>query len=101
MKYYSKEGKPEGSEPLFTCDDAFEFISLDKKNPTEKVTLVGNLCTATDIIAEDIYMPHLENNDIIVITNAGAYGQVLSPFQFSNQEIPVELFLNKDHQIII
>ena len=33
---------------------------------TEAVTLVGNLCTGTDVIAEDLPMPHLECGDLIV-----------------------------------
>ena len=66
----------------------------------ETVTLVGNLCTASDVIAEDIQLPPLACGDVIVITNAGSYAAVLSPFQFSLQEKPVELFLTRDGEAI-
>ena len=70
----------------------------DKK---EKVTLVGNLCTATDVIAEDIVLPSMDCGDIILINNAGSYAAVLSPMQFSSQEKPVEVFLSVDGSIKI
>lgn len=93
------ETLPAASEPLFTCKDAFQFLSLKGKAPTELVTLVGNLCTTADVMAEDILMPHLECGDSVVITNAGSYGAVLSPMQFSSQDRPVELFLTADGQV--
>lgn len=91
---YASEQSPQGSEPLFTSTDAFQFIALNKNAPLERIDLVGNLCTAADVIAKDIMMPHLECGDSIVITNAGAYAAVLSPMQFSTQPQPAELFLN-------
>lgn len=91
---YSSEQSLQGSEPLFTNTDAFQFVALNKNAPLEQIDLVGNLCTATDVIAKDIVMPRLECGDILVITNAGAYAAVLSPMQFSTQPQPAELFLN-------
>lgn len=99
MRYAAQE-EPAPFEPLFTRKDAFQFLTLKDEEPTELVTLVGNLCTATDVVAEDIMLPHLECGDCIVITNAGSYAAVLSPMQFSTQEKPVELFLTTDEKII-
>ena len=68
-----------GSEPLFTALDAFTFLTIPSASQkTETVTLVGNLCTATDVIAEGIILPALEPGDLIIITNAGSYGAVLA-----------------------
>lgn len=97
---YISEILPEPSEPLFTCKDAFEFITLKENIDMEKVTLVGNLCTATDSIVEDINLPRLECGDVIIITNAGSYAAVLSPMQFSSQEKPVELFITKNGEVL-
>lgn len=74
------------AEPLFTVPNAFQFLPFSKRGSLETVTLVGNLCTAADVIAEDICMPRLECGDNVVITNAGAYAAALSPMQFSAQE---------------
>ena len=67
---------------------------------TEKVNLVGNLCTAADVIASDIMMPHLEKGDLIAVTNAGSYAAVLSPMQFSSQIPPAQLFVLADGKFI-
>lgn len=97
---YAAQDKPVSSEPLFTGKNAFQFLTFKDEEPTECVTLVGNLCTATDVVAEDIMLPHLECGDCIVITNAGSYAAVLSPMQFAMQEKPRELFLTTDDKII-
>ncbi|MCC8025926.1 MAG: diaminopimelate decarboxylase [Clostridium sp.] len=97
---YAEGDFPAGSEPLFTALDAFEvltFPSASKK--TETVTLVGNLCTAADVIAENIILPILKPGDLLIITNAGSYGAVLSPMQFSSLDKPAELFLSQGGKI--
>ncbi|MGP1411856.1 MAG: diaminopimelate decarboxylase family protein [Peptoanaerobacter stomatis] len=98
MKYASSSPMP--YEPFFTCEDAFQFKALTDRSDIETVNLVGNLCTAIDVIAEDINLPVLEKDDVIVITNAGAYASVLTPMQFSSQEKPPELFLNTKNEVI-
>lgn len=95
-------GRPlPASEPLFTAADAFAVSALCEAPPTEEVTIAGNLCTVADVVAENIKMPHLVRGDILTISNAGAYGAVLSPMQFSSQEVPAELFLKKDGSILV
>lgn len=98
--YAAQEGLAP-SEPLFTGKDAFQFLTFKDNEPAELVTLAGNLCTATDVVAEDIMLPHLECGDCIAITNAGSYAAVLSPMQFATQEKPVEIFLTTDDKIIV
>lgn len=100
VEHYAVEESPASSEPLFTARDAFQFLTLKDEAPSETVTLVGNLCTATDVIAENIPMPHLECGDTVIITNAGGYAAVLSPLQFSSQERPAELFLTQSGEVI-
>ena len=94
------QGEPAGSEPLFTGVDAFDFLTLRPAwEGMETVTLTGNLCTATDVIAEDVTLPVLERGDLVLVTNAGSYGAVLSPMQFSSQPRPAELFLHEDGRV--
>lgn len=97
---YSSEDSPAGAEPLFTSKNAFGFHALKEEAPCETVTLAGNLCTGADVIAEDIYLPHLEIGDAVIITNAGSYAAALSPMQFSSQERPRELFLSQSGEIV-
>lgn len=98
---YAPEGSPPGSEPLFTAKDAFAYLTLKEGQAAEEtVTLVGNLCTAADIVAENIALPHLDCGDAIVITNAGSYGAVLSPMQFSTQPQPKAFFLTRTGELL-
>lgn len=98
---YAPEGSPPGSEPLFTAKDAFACLTLKEGQAAEEtVTLVGNLCTAADIVAENIALPHLDCGDAIVITNAGSYGAVLSPMQFSTQPQPKAFFLTRTGELL-
>lgn len=79
-------------EPLFTTRDAcaIHVIPWDTtcKTGLETVTLVGNLCTASDVIARDIRLPRLEPGDMVVMTHAGSYASVLTPMQFSSHDAP-------------
>lgn len=96
IKSYAGKQELTGTEPLFTSADAFQILPLQKDGPLEKVTVVGNLCTAADVLAEDIWLPPLTCGDLLVVTNAGSYAAVLSPMQFSSQEQPAECFLTAD-----
>jgi diaminopimelate decarboxylase len=45
----------------------------------ETVTIVGNLCTPLDLLADQVQLPHAEPGDLIAIFCAGAYGLTASP----------------------
>ena len=92
------KGEAMSAEPLYTGKNAFPISVPGKcaEAETETVTLAGNLCTAADVIAENIELPKLSCGDTIAISNAGAYAASLSPMQFSHQEQPTELFLRAD-----
>lgn len=91
---------PAPCEPLFTCTDSFRVLSLNGSAQTERVTLVGSLCTAADVVARDVLLPRLEVGDAVAITHAGSYAAVLSPVQFSSQIPPAQLFLTGDGKVL-
>lgn len=94
VEKYDETGHPALCDPLFSGARAFPISTLREGNP-ETVTITGNLCTAADIIAEDITLPRLAEGDGIVIGNAGAYAATLSPFAFSSLERPKEFLLKE------
>ena len=57
-----------------------EIVNLTKAHqvPTETVTVVGPICETGDRIGSDRLLPLSEENDVILIANAGAYGYVMS-----------------------
>lgn len=97
---YTKDESPAAFEPLFTKKSAFQYLPVVEIEEKEVVTIVGNLCTGTDLVAKDVELPKMEVGDGIIMTNAGSYARVLTPLQFSSQEPPAEIFLKKDGSTI-
>lgn len=87
-------------EPLFTGVGSFQYEVINKTKEKERVNLVGNLCTATDLIAENIEIEKLEPGDLLLINNAGAYAAVLTPMQFASLEKPLEYLLTEDNNLL-
>ena len=101
VERYAPEGPCPGCEPLYTGRNSFSVTVLAKPGaPLETVDLVGNLCTAADVVAEGIRLPRPEPGDAVVIRPAGAYAATLSPMGFSSQDKPAELFLRADGTLI-
>lgn len=96
IESYTDAEHPHNCEPMYTGRNAFGFMPLVDTAETETVTLAGNLCTGTDIIARDITLPKLDCGDVFVITNAGSYAAVLSPMQFASLTPPAQVLLKPD-----
>ena len=82
------------AEPIFTAKDAWRITSDSAAEETVPVTIVGNLCTASDILAENIRLPRPAIGDRITFTHAGSYACTLSPQLFGSQKKPEEVFLS-------
>lgn len=87
-----------GQEPLYTTGTQSEFCILGRNKNHETVDIVGNLCTALDVIAKDISLPHAEIGDILAVSNAGSYGYTLTPLLFSSQESPKEFLWIEENE---
>ena len=83
------------AEPLFTGTDAFDFTIIGRgvDKQLEKVTVVGSLCTGTDILAEGIMLAKAEIGDYLVVSKAGSYAYTLSPLLFSSQAVPKQFLV--------
>lgn len=84
----AKENEVPGMEPLFTSIDEFSIRVLNDVSEQETVTVVGNLCTALDVIQENVTMNKATIGDLIEIDNAGSYAYSLSPLFFSSHPLP-------------
>ena len=89
-----------GMEPLFTSYNAFEVSVLNDSNEKEVVNVVGNLCTALDVIAEGLETNKAEIGDIIKISNAGSYAYSLSPLLFSSHPLPKQYLYTSEEKYI-
>lgn len=99
---YAGEYCDRPAEPFFTKTDAYPLwcVSGDgrKIEERETVTMAGNLCTANDMIAEDINFRKLVPGDLVVVRNAGAYASVVSPMQFCALPRPAQIMIREDDQ---
>ena len=59
----------------------------------EAVTVVGNLCTPLDLLADQVELPHADVGDLIAIFCAGAYGLTASPQAFLSQSAAKEMMV--------
>lgn len=89
-----------GQEPLFTSYDAFELKVMNNSPQKEKITVVGNLCTALDVIKEDVELNKAAIGDIISVSNAGSYAYSLSPLIFSSHPLPAQFLLCVDGEMV-
>ena len=59
-----------------------EIVNLSRidEAPSETVTVVGPICETGDRLGTDRLLPPCQEGDVILVTNAGAYGHVMSSF---------------------
>lgn len=62
----------------------------------EVVTIVGNLCTPTDVVGQNVKIAKAEVGDYIVVEKSGAYGLSFSPLKFLKHREPIEVLYSND-----
>ena len=68
---------------------------------TEKMHIVGPLCTPEDCIARNIELNSVGVGDFIVVLKSGAYGLSYSPVFFLGHPAPMEILKFQDHFYVI
>ncbi len=66
-----------------------------------KVTIAGKCCESGDLLAKDIYMPEVMENDIIAVLATGAYNYSMSSNYNRIPKPPVVLVKEGRHRIIV
>lgn len=76
-------------------------VFVDDSKGSENVTIVGNICESGDILAADRSLPLIDEDDIICVLDAGAYGFSMSS-NYNNRLRPAEVLidLNGNHRLI-
>ncbi len=81
--------------------DAYHHIDVlgkDNDAPTEVVDVVGSLCENNDKFAIQRTLPHIANEDILIIHDTGAHGSAMG-FTYNGKLRPKELLLRSDGQV--
>jgi diaminopimelate decarboxylase len=60
---------------------------------TERVSVVGPLCTPLDLLADQMDLPKAESGDLVVVFQSGAYGASASPQGFLSHPHCVEVLV--------
>ncbi|MDO5845675.1 MAG: hypothetical protein Q4Q04_02005, partial [Methanocorpusculum sp.] len=89
------------AEPLITNDNPCRFFVLNESTKQERVTITGNLCSASDVLAQDVLVNEAETGDMLMVTNAGSYGYSLSLRDFAGQRTPKEFFQTTGLKILL
>ena len=53
-------------------------LQQNENAPTEPVTIAGNINEAIDLLAEDVWLPPIEEGDYLTLLNVGGYGSASS-----------------------
>lgn len=81
---------------FFRRNPQFHFITEGPADEVETVNIVGNLCTTADTLGTDVSAPHLEEGDLVIIPNAGAYCQTTALWGFNSQPLFFEGMLSQN-----
>lgn len=74
----------------------FPMHVLGKKEINSNFYVTGPLCTPTDLIGQNVQLSqNVDEDDIIVIENSGAYGLTYSPYGFLSHDLPKEIAFDK------
>jgi diaminopimelate decarboxylase/aspartate kinase len=71
-----------------------EIVNLSRVDEpaTELVNIVGPICESADVLGHDRLLPVTREGDVLLIANAGAYGQVMSS-QYNLRSPAPEVFI--------
>jgi diaminopimelate decarboxylase len=76
---------------------AYHHIYVANSRPLAKpesvVTVTGQVCENTDVLAKDRPLPHMQVGDVIVVMNTGAYGYAMAS-QYNSRPRAVEILVN-------
>ncbi|MGE4284219.1 MAG: diaminopimelate decarboxylase [Clostridia bacterium] len=68
--------------------------AADDSKEEKVVNVVGNICESGDIIAKERKLPAIEENDILGVMDAGAYGYAMSS-NYNNRLRPAEVLIQE------
>jgi diaminopimelate decarboxylase len=84
-----------GRGNIYRRNPEFHFITDSPNDEYEIVNLVGNLCTPADTLGWEVKAPRLEEGDLVIVPNSGAYCATTGALGFNSQRLFSEGFLTE------
>lgn len=76
-------------------------IASKSEQSLEEVSVVGPLCTPTDILGQRVELPPAAEGDLLIIEKSGAYGLSHSPVMFLSHTLPAEVMVCQNETYIL
>ncbi|MBO6158522.1 MAG: diaminopimelate decarboxylase [Firmicutes bacterium] len=83
---------------LYDSYHKIETWPVRENAPVLSYTVVGNICESGDILAKDRELPQMEENDLVIVCDAGAYGYSMAS-NYNNRLRPAEVLIGEDDQV--
>ncbi|MFB6291789.1 MAG: hypothetical protein ABEI58_00160 [Candidatus Nanohaloarchaea archaeon] len=83
--------------------DAYHEILVAKdleREPNEEKTVVGPVCSSTDVLAENRELPDIREGDLLAIMNSGAYGFTMAS-HWNSRPLPAEVMVEDGEPYVI
>lgn len=100
--------KEQGGETLYIVDASMTelmrpalygayhgLVPVNQSAAVHSVTVVGPVCETTDVLRQDVTLPALQYNDLLAITDVGAYGMVMAN-TYNQRPRPAEVVTDGD-----
>jgi diaminopimelate decarboxylase len=71
-----------------------------EKKAVKKVDICGRICENSDIFSRNTLLPELDDDDVVIFKDAGAYGFVMSSI-YNGRPQPAEIAIRNDNIIFI
>lgn len=84
---------------LYQSRHAIEPV-LEHDGPTEPWDVVGPICESTDVFARDVALGPIEEGDLVVLMDTGAYGATMASEYNSRPLVPEVLVREDDWSLI-
>lgn len=86
--------------PVFIKENKYPIHKAGKNNGERMLySIAGIMCTPIDILAEEVLLPKLNTGDVVVFSNAGAYGYTMSLTKFISHKEASEIYISKNNKI--
>lgn len=85
---------------LYQAEFTVQIANKPEEKFYEEVTIAGRYCESGDIIVKNIYLPKLENGDILCIYNTGSYNYSMAS-NYNRTQKPTMVLVNSGHSDMI
>lgn len=101
-KYWTIDGgMSDNPRPsLYQAKYTAQIANKPEQESSQKVTIAGRFCESGDILINDIYLPELEEGDILCVFNTGAYNYSMAS-NYNRVQKPAMVLVNNSQSDII